>query len=710
VNEYPEPAGTSPAPSTEEIGARLHAYGLPHRNLQPHVRGMVTAVQPLTMGETEICTDTILAQYCTYPNHDILTRETETLTLKKAAFSDFEPSLTPIPKYCFVDKEASGCIMVHTVPRCTLEAILDWCENRYPHPYPCNRGLWYADWFHSIVNRIQSFNPTGGFRVLKNLLYLPKALVPPPPRIPQWERENLAAFLLHTVRRHHKKSIFHDCITEKTIFFTGPYQSLFLANYAGIPAPVLSDTLPPELLEPEAAEHFGPHFRDVYALACITCRILTGKLYDGRSFLLRSPRPTAVVLREIIRDNDLTFSLKSFADVKHTVTALYRTVRTVAGCLQRMFSPECFSLWRDLNRATGLAWRRVPLFGPFCDIYSPTVIAQALRYILDRHWVDVYRPPRSTVNDPNAGTGPSLSLLVSVFRVKRTITFPHFAEGFTALIHETDERRSAFGYVMEHHGVHRKWFRPLLRVQLVLPAIAGALLIPLLLVFLLRNRTPGETAMVQPTPATVATATTTSLPRESSVTLQKKSNVSTTPPVPAIPADSAQPSSAVSAVSSTVPDHTVEKPAAPVKAKLRTTTTARTVKHSVRHRKKPAPPPPSGTLNPALGFKDVFVVTEVRDSCNPGELAYPTGQGIAPVILGKVDPPLFKLYMVHRSSRGFSSIRTIGLCREHPCTVGRYYTTIGNRKAAMVRTGDAIGGNHSELQRFVQLRMSLINR
>ncbi len=710
MNEFPEPAGTPPTPSTEEIGAQLHAHGLPLRNLQPHTRGMVTAVQPLTMGETEICTDTILAQYCTYPDRDILTRETETLTLKKAAFSDFEPSLTPIPKYCFIEKETSGCIMVHSVPRCTLDAILDWCENRYPHPYPCNRGLWYADWLRDIKNRIRAADPTGRFRVLKKLLYLPKALVPPPPHIPQWERENLAAFLLHTVRRHHKKSIFHDGITEKTIFFTGPYQSLFLANYAGIPASVLSDTLPPELLEPEAAQRFGPHFRDVFALACITCRILTGKSYNGRSFQLQSPRPTAVVLREIIHRNDLAFSLKSFADLQHTVTALVRTVRAMAGCLQRMFSPDCFSLWRDLNRATGLAWRRIPLFGPLCDIYSPTVIAQALRFILDRNWIAAYRPSKNTTNDPNAGNGPSLSLLVSVFRVKRTITFPHFAEGFTALIHETDERRSAFGYVMEHHGVHRKWFRPLLRPQLVLPAVAGTLFIALLLVFLFRNQAPDEIVTMQPRPTTDAAATDTTRQGPSSGTHPELSDGSTPTPVPVNPADSRQPSSAVSAISATSPDHAVQKATAPVKAHRQVTTAARTVKKTARHPKKPSPPPPPGTLSPALGFKDVFVVIGCRDSCNPGELAYPTGRGTAPVVLGNVAPPFFKLYMVHRSSRGFSSIRIIGLCRERPCTVGRYYTTIGKRKAAMVRTGDAISSNRSELQRFVQLRMSLIRK
>ena len=96
MNESYEPADNPAAPTAEESGARLRAHRVPLRTLQPHAPGMVTAVQPLTMGETEVCTDTILAQYCTYKSRDVLTRETETLPLKKAAFSDFEPSLTPI--------------------------------------------------------------------------------------------------------------------------------------------------------------------------------------------------------------------------------------------------------------------------------------------------------------------------------------------------------------------------------------------------------------------------------------------------------------------------------------------------------------------------------------------------------------------------------------------------------------------------------------
>ncbi|MBN1758160.1 MAG: hypothetical protein JW863_07580 [Chitinispirillaceae bacterium] len=694
----------------DEIRALLEAHHLPIRSMQPHARGMITAVQPLSMGSTEICTDSILVERILYPTRDILTRETETLTLKKAAFSDFEPSLTPIPKYCFVSPDTPACVLVHSVPRCTLEAVLNWCEQQYPHPYPCDHLRYYTDWLRTAVKRLRDFAPEGRFRLPKKILHLPKAFILPPPHIARKQRERFAAFLLHTVLQHHGKSVFHDCITEKTVFFTGPYQPLFLANYAGVPSAVLEEHLPPELLEDSAKERFGPQFRDTYSLALFCYRILTGEHHDGRLFLLQSPRPTIDILREIAQVNELSLSFRSVSRAKHTMISLFATVRDIFGTMSRMFSPDTFPAWRKLNRATGCLWRQMPLFGTFCDIYSPTMIAQALRYVLDRHWVAVYHAPKGASHQSTVH-GPDLALLLSVFRVRHTVTYPQIAEAFTALSKQNDEKRSAFGYVMDLPSSPAGWFKPIFRPKFLLPGSIAAviLLLSLFFVYSINRKSPEDTV-----PPAAVTAN-----------VQQSQDRRNTPSSPAIaPEAPSAENTGSSRITPTVEPSVATVPSVQTAESIpasRQSTPKDTVKAvrpssrpSSRPRKvagKPASPPPPGILNPALGFKDVFVVIGVRDSCNPGELAFATGGKTIP--LGKTTPPRLKLYMVRRTTRGFSAIREIWLCRAKQCDQTLYYRGSpngGSGRAVYTRIGDAISGNRSELERFVQLRLSLIKK
>ena len=701
----------SPATPEERIRALCTAGSLPFRDMHLHTRAMARAVQPLTMGDKEICTDTILAELVIYPSSDQMTRETETLTLKKAAFGEFEPSMTPIPKYCFPGKTGPECVLIHSIPRFTLDDLLTRAERTYPAPYPCDKIRFYIDWFTAVLTRLRSDESSGRLKFLKMLLRLPKYLFPQPPHIPQSQRRTLAGHLLRIVRQHHRKSIYHDCITEKTVFLTSPYQPLFLANYAGVVAPALADHLPGELIDETASGRYGPHFRDVYSLALICYHLCTGICLDGRLFGCGSPRPTGIVIREIARDSKWAFSFKSLPEIRHTFASAFLTIRRIAGRLPLIFSTAQFSAWRNLNKATGGIWRHLPVIGPLCDIYAPTGTAQALRYILDRHWLPVYHSLRGGKDTAASGHGPDLSLLTAVFRTGPSISYPCYSDLYTALTKENDSRRSAFRTMMESEKASSRW-RRVLRHPPLLPAVIPAAVLVTILFYgiVIRPRTSGNVP-VNTTAQSGATVSTLSGTGRKTATVPTgagpiDSGRTETPEIP--PKDS--PVDGSRYTMDTVPVNG-SGPARPFQSK--------------RNRKPPAPAKkpekkatsPSGIsrgmLNPALGFKDVFIVTGVRDSSNPGELSFPVSAGKQAPLLGKLAEPRESLHIVHRTSSGFSRIHSIYLCRSDKCDTSAYYYRAkggGTGKPAFVRTGDAVSGNRDELQRFVQLRMSLIRK
>jgi hypothetical protein len=243
------PRATSEA---EYIRSILSSCKLAVREGRTLTRSMIAAVQPLTIDGREICTDTVLAEFVEYATADRMVRETTTMTIKKAAFGAFESSMTPIPKYCFTDVFDLKAVLVHSISRFTLDDILTAVEKEYRWPYTYDRIGFYADWKKSIADRMRNHAKPGKVRFLTIAAKLPGYLFPEPPRIVQSQRKAFADCMLRAVGQHHENGIYHDRISERTIFFPTPCQPQFLSNYSGVVSPMLSDYIPHELMTDEA--------------------------------------------------------------------------------------------------------------------------------------------------------------------------------------------------------------------------------------------------------------------------------------------------------------------------------------------------------------------------------------------------------------------------------------------------------------------------
>ena len=718
----------------DPIASVLKANNLQVREERKLARGMVAAVQPLAIDGQEICADTVLAERITYRTADQMVRETETLTLKKTAFGAFESSMTPIPKYCFKNTADFTTVLVHSIPRFTIDDILNECEKEYPRPYPCKPVSFYTDWIASVIERTQQHIKPGKGRPFRMAIGLPKHLFPEPPHISQIDRKTFAALILRTVEQHHQCNIYHDCISERTIFFPTPNQPLLLSNYSGVPSTMLSDFLPSELMADEAVANYGPQCRDIYCIALICYRIMTGEHHDGKRFLLDSPRPLVMVISEIARCAQLTFSFKSPAAARQSVISLFSTARGIISLLPPLFSPNTYIAWRKINSATGGLWRSIPLVGPFCDIFIPTQCAKALRYVLDKPWFLSYFFRKDSPSGRSNSRGPDISLLIAAFKVRPPLRCPQFESALNALISESALKRKAFGSIMEAGFPLKSAYRMLFHGRILLTVSAIVLIITGLFFFLLRGRStttkrvPTETSSV----ATTSIDDRESMTTESRITDEssvlkgpsvKKTDeankrvvgkvpypLSKKSPIPIVPGRSTR-SPTAAAPKKKSPPARVRRESVPPPEGNKVTTAVPAIPDSVSATTKKTTAMLKRTLYPAIGYKNVFIVTGVKDSCNPGKLYYLHDGQADTVMISRLPSAGLKLYMTHRTLTGFSSIETIRLCRASGCDRTMYYKSVGVKgigRPVYVKTGDAISPDRGKLQFFIKSRESLL--
>jgi hypothetical protein len=714
-------------PEMEYIQSILTSNNLVVRDERKVTRGIITAVQPLTIDGKEICTDTLLAEFVAYKTADQMVRETETMTIKKAAFGAFESSMTPIPKYCFRNSAANEAVLVHSVPRFTLDDILNVCEREYPRPYTYKQFGFYADWLQTILGRTRSHTQPGKLWLFKMAAELPKHIFPEPPRIVQLQRQMFAALILRTVEQHHRNNIYHDCISERTIFFPTPYQPLVLSSYSGVPSSMLADLIPPELMTDEAVANYGPQCRDIYCCALLCYRIMTGENHDGRRFSLESPRPAGMVASEIARCARLTCSFRSPADARHTLLSLFGTVKAIILLVPLLFSCDRFAAWRKINRATGGLWRSIPAVGPFCDVFVPTQKAQALRYVLDKAWFSIYFFRKGPPHGRPDSRGPDITMLAAAFKVRGPVTCPQFESALNALISESAQKRKVFSSIMESGLSIRKAYRLMADRRYALLFLVLVTIIAAMFIALQSNsRKRTAAAEAEKTAVTASSEGANGAAAISAVRNPSASNTEEPGNVNRLMINKKIPLRAMGAPVAANATQPVRKAAAamPVnktagggRPESRRPPGKRPAADSARNISsvKTTEPAPTaiGTLHSAIGFRDVFIVTGVTDSCNPGKLYYSRGGQKDTIMISQLPKAAPRLFLVHRSSAGFGAIETVRLCRADGCDRTMYYVAEGAKgtgRPVYIRTGDVISLDRINLRLFVQARQSLYKK
>jgi|GEM_PF-4490874 len=704
---------------TENVRSIIAAANLHVTGIRDIMRDMMLAVQPLTIDGIEICSDTVLAELVTYRTADQMARETETLKVKKETFGAFESSMTPIPKYCFKAPDRLKVVLVHPVADICLDDVLNMCEKEYPRPYAYCRFLWYADWIRLVGRRIRERVRPEGKKILRAAAEMVRCLLPAPERISRSERKAFAMSILHCVLQHHRSGIYHDCISEKTLFFHTPRQPLFLSNYSGVPASMLQDTLPPELMNDEAVSKYGPQYRDVYCLALICYRIMTGEHIDGKNFTLESPRPAGTVIGEIIRKNQFSFCFTTLSDALRTARSAGLVAKQIFGLTPRLFSATAFPAWRRINCASGGLWRSIPVIGPLCDVAIPTQCARAMRYILDKNWLSVYFFRNKPAKDPTVALGPDIKTLYTAFRTGKRAAYNRFESMLDNLINDFAVKRKAFGSIMESALLIKSGFRRMLDPKWMIPAfVATTVLIAAITILYMVSR--------QNKPSVVSSSATIEAAAEA---VQSSRNFTTADtgnlPTSALPAaSSGLRAQSVKAVTSAIDPKSQPSSRERNKTPIRNES-AKNGDSTLSARPQPpvdtgneqsvktdsiAPPArqtvrlPEGYLYPVKGEPLVFKVQGVVDSCNPGRL-YPTRRGRRDtVMISRTAEPPQKLFLARRIPGGFDRIITVRLCPYDWCDKTMYYEAMGLNgigRPFAVSSGDLVALNRIRLRIYI---------
>lgn len=711
---------TTSTGDTENIRSIIAAANLHVTDIRDIMRDMVLAVQPLTIDGIEICSDTVLAELVTYRTADQMARETETLKVKKETFGAFESSMTPIPKYCFKDPDRLKVVLVHPVADITLDDVLTICEKEHPRPYAYCRFLWYADWARLVVCRMRERVRPEEKKIFSVAAEMIRCLLPAPERITRSERKTFAASLLYCALQHHRKGIFHDCISEKTLFFHTPRQPLFLSNYSGIPASMLHDTLPPELMNDEAVSKYGSQYRDVYCLALICYRIMTGEHIDGKNFTLESPRPAGTVICEIVRKNQFSLCFATPSDALRTVRSAGLITKQIFGLTPRLFSAKAFPAWRRINCASGGLWRSIPVVGPLCDVVIPTKCARAMRYILDKNWLTVYFFRNKPAKNSTDALGPGIKTLYTVFRTGKRTAYNRFESMLDNMINDFAIKRKAFGSIMESALLIRSGFRRMLNpkwIKAVLVSIMALITVITIRYLVFRQNQPS----VVSSSATVEALSEAAPSSHNSRTVDKGDLPATGPSADSSGLRARAARSLISAIDSKsrpsarernktlIRNETASKgdsalspqlqPPAIDTAKeqsVKTDSIVQPVRQTVRL--------PEGYLYPVKGEPLIFRVQGVVDSCNPGRL-YPTRRGRRDtVMISKTAEPPQKLFLARRIPGGFDRIITVRLCPYDWCDKTMYYEAMGLNgigRPCVVSSGDLVGLNRIRLRVYI---------
>ena len=682
---------------------------------------MLSARQPLIIQEQTVCDDSLLIQQVHFSTMEKMQREITALGIKKDVFSDFEATLTQVPKYCYPVKDSCSALLVHPVPRFSLEDILSLTEERFPAYYNYFPVDYYRQWITDIRKRYtrkrsEGLSFFGAMRLFRQLLY------PQPPKIPLSARKQFAAKLLKTVLMHHLQGISHDCITAPTIFFRTIQQPIFLANYSGIPSTIVKDFFPADLSSlNDIVSTRGKHLRDTVCLALITGRILIGERIDHRRMFIDSPRPAGLLLREIWTGSGLNLK-PEFHDIRNNMYAIrFITDRTIE-FFRALLSEKRFENWRKLNRATGGIWRSIPIVGEIADILFPTRCAIALRLILDNNWFhtrDTLRRKEKIISG-----NPELSLLIATLQTPPgQVSTAYYQSVFTRLQGNNEEKRLTFDSIMEASQVNENHFLALARkLHLTIRFIPVLLLLILTTLVLSVFRTSvttqkAESSEISATRSRDTTRINTTIDTVAHLTIKKTetdTNASLQPPE--------QPDSVMEQKKTVV---TAQAPVQKVPVQKKKAAVHR--KKNRRLKKKPSPAPSPVILLPEVNTQEnipvkmpappplcrlvtesspwnIYFVRGTCTSCNLADVVRIDPAREDTIRIGNSIDLSKKYFIARKKGDGYDDVITVRQCPESHCVKGDFYEAAGNNRfggPAVVSPGDLVGFSYLPLRTYI---------
>lgn len=703
-----------PPPALSEV---LRKYSLQVKDITTWHPEMTCAKQILCIGKQIVCSDQVLIQHVRYATVEQMQREITTLGIKKDVFSPFDMTITLMPKYCYQVPDTCSALLVHPVPLFTLEDLLTLCEQRYPVEYIDSPYHFYRTWLSLIHSRYRNGITDGKgklFRAVKNL----KSLIhPSPPCIPLRQRKQFAALLVDTVHRHHSSGIFHDCITTRTFFFRSVNQPVILANYSGIPSSTVRDFYPADFnMMRQFIITYGKQMRDLFSLAQITGRILTGTQTTPTDPFSDSPRPMRVIINELIVHSEL---LKKRAPREYLqyFTAVLFIIRNLASRTKTLFSVSHFPSWRRLNRATGGIWRMLPVIGPACDIISPTRCAATIRSLLNHHWFYHQYIRKPFLSHPPRKPVPSV--LLSALRTVSSKKYTCYEMAFSRLQGEAAQKRHTFDSIMEASSFNtRRHKKNNIRFLL----IPSSLLLLLIIVFVVLRFTDQSGTSIDdraiaevlvdipetshPAAQTDTPHVTPSRHKKFVTTLQPKRSTNiaehsspTTPPKSTHRKKKTiktvrkkHPARKISAPSQTIiePDQQ-SKPPPPEKDTLPAET-------------PPPSPPPVCRLVPATTLWNVYAVDGDCILINLAELLFINRKTGDTTTLGKISDQSSKYFIARKKANGFGKIVPVRLCDDMQCIDGLFYVEHKGKTtgpAAVVGPGDLVGFSYFSLNAYL---------
>jgi hypothetical protein len=706
-------------PPPPALLAVVRKYALQIKDITAWHPEMTCAKQILFIGKQVVCSDQLLIQYVRYATIEQMQREITTLGIKKDVFSTFDMTISPMPKYCYPVPDVCCALLVHPVSPFTLEDLLTLCEQQFPVEYIDLPYHFYRTWLSRILSRYRNGIPGGKgkpFRAIKDLKYL---VYPSPPRIPLRQRKQFAALLLHAVHRHHAGGVFHDCITTRTLFLRSVNQPVILANYSGIPSPTVRDFYPTDFnLMKQFILTYGKQMRDLFSLAQITVRILTGTPADHTAPFSDTPRPVRVIISELISRSGL-LEKRPPREYRQYLKAVLFIIRNLALRTKKLFSVTRFPRWRRLNRATGGIWRMLPVIGPVGDIILPTRCASTIRSVLDPHWFYHQYIRKPFLSHPPRK--PDVSVLLSALKTVTSKKYTCYETVFSRLQGEAAQKRHTFDSIMEASSLNpgsRK------KMNILLPVILSSLLLLLMTVFLvLRLTHQSETSfdnrevsavtadIPETSPPVVQPDTPQVIPshhKELVTTVQPESSI-----IIAEPAQAATPPKTIHR------KRKVKKKAKNKRAVHNASKPKRIVKKTARHSKlqppekdtlsdtlpaETSPPPPVCRLVPVTTLWNVYAVDGDCVLINLAELLYINQKTGDTTTLGKMSDRSSKYFLARKKARGFGKIIPVRLCDDEQCIDGLFYRETKGKTtgpAAVAGPGDIIGFSYFSLNAYL---------
>ena len=399
-------SGRPAAPS--EIGIRCESRGLSLSQIAAHGTGLFTAVQHVSIGRRAVFNDSVVIEEVIYSTPAQMLGELNNFTIKQGAFLDCSHILTRLPKYVYPDVQSLRALFVSQTPRLSFDVLTKSVCRAFEPQLNWNHGAYLLKTWNQIVAVFSDRSHTKSTPLPKRLFDIPGKILSIRCRIARRDRLAFAARLCQRLYPLHKRKIYLNNISPKTLFFRSFGAPVFFASYSGVQSQILKDSVPQEILNDVSGIEFGPDFKDVYACAALCYTVFTGVVIDTRSWKLDSDTTSGPGTNSCVGIN-----------------------------------------FRRLVQSTGGIWRGLPIIGSFADTWFPTQTARILRTILDKKHFD------KMIKQPIDLRGGWCTKLLSAFKKQRSDTHTIFdAIVSTCIDHRNQTEKSTQAFASKPSRSH----------------------------------------------------------------------------------------------------------------------------------------------------------------------------------------------------------------------------------------------------------------